>query len=48
MMKYFGHLLRGADIILEYISYTKYGKIGFERELLDLPEASSKVKELTE
>jgi len=33
---------------LEHISYTKYGMIGFERGLVDLPEVSSKVKELAE
>jgi len=30
------------------VSYAKYGITGFERGLLDLPEVSSKVKELTE
>jgi len=48
IMKYFGHLLRGAYIILEQVSCTKYRMTEFERGLLDLPEVSSKVKDLTE
>lgn len=47
IIKYLRRLFKTAKLTLEYISYRKYGKSGFEAGLVELDEVSLRIEKLS-